>query len=245
MWDVRAATRVAASDARYLTMYSSIDTAFNHRHLYVCHPGAPARVCFDFGNPRMWLHVPIDEEAAEALRLYPATALPPFADLRPRSWGLPLESAMLEEAVEKRLEGQLRLAREAHGGLPTRMDGHLAQLLHVALASCEQERAWGSAWRGAVSPECEGVESASLLFEGLVRNVCAPDEVLRAVPVQFCHLRVSLFWPALADRPSVREVLASPPATVFAVRARIVSYPEGAVAVWVAVAAKSKAGTGR
>jgi len=78
------------------------------------------------------------------------------------------------------------------------------------------------------------------LFEGIIRRACATGELFRAVPVQFNHLRVSLFWPALSERLAVREVLASPAAAAFALRARVVAYPEGAVACWVLLAARGR-----
>jgi len=130
----------------------------------------------------------------------------------------------MEEAIEQRIAGALRAHRDV-AGLSTRFDDHLGQLLHVALANCEFERALGVAHVAD--------------FEALARRVCAEDEVLQAVPAQFNHLRVSHFWPALGDRPTVRAILAAGPRASprFGVRARVVPYPEGAVAVWVLVAA--------
>ena len=105
------------------------------------------------------------------------------------------------------------------------VDRHLGQLLHVALVNLEYER--------------RGMQSQSSVFENLATRVCAPGEVLRATPVQFNHLRVSLFWPALSQRSTVQEILAKPQAS-FAVRCRVVLQPETTVATWVLLAAKGR-----
>merc|ERR1712046_324251 len=113
----------------------------------------------------------------------------------------------------------------AHGtaaGLPAAIDLHLGQLLHVALVNCELDRV--------------GTTSYSALFESLIKHVCSSDEVFRAVPVQFNHLVLSQFWPALTNRPAVRALLDCDARSVIGVRARIVPFPEGAVAVWVLLA---------
>merc|ERR1740123_2132785 len=162
-----------------------------------------ARTSFDFSDPRRWLAVPLDGEALEELRIHPACRQPPFADLRPRIWGLPVDAPMIEEAIERRIEDH--------------------ELLHVALVNYELERL--------------GIPQQTSLFESLILRVCAADHVFRAVPVQFNHLRVSLYWPTLSDRLAARELLAVPAPGVVAVRARVVAYPEGAVAAWILIAA--------
>lgn len=222
-WDPRAALPFTADEPRYLASYSSIDTVFNHRRVLICHADAAARVTFDFTDPRAWLSAPLAAEAVDILRLQPAAGQ--FSDLRPKSWGLPAETEVIEEAIEMRLAAAIKAHREA-AGLPTATDPHLAQLLHVALANCELER--------------QGLPSQAASFEVMARRACAVGEVLTAVPVQFNHLKVSLYWPALSDRQTVREVLAAPAGTSFAVRARVVLYPEGCVAVWVLVAGRGK-----
>ncbi|CAE7030824.1 cep76 [Symbiodinium sp. KB8] len=193
--------------------------------MHVCHEEELQHVCYDFSDPRSWLAAPVDQEILDVLRLYPSTFCPGIADLALKMWPPPMDSEPLEEAIESKLGAAIRSHREA-AGLPTRLDSHLAQLLHVALVNCECER--------------RGLPSQAAVFEGLASRVCAPGEVLRATPVQFNHLRVSLFWSALSDRSSIREVLASPATTAFAVRARVVRQPEDAVAVWVLIAAKGK-----
>ncbi|CAK0800948.1 unnamed protein product, partial [Prorocentrum cordatum] len=225
-WDPRTASRVTMDDPRYLAAYTSIDAVFNHRRLYVCHSETAARVSFDFGDARLWLAVPLDEEAVDLLRLYPMGPQPPYAALRPRLWPLPAEAEELECAIEQRISMAVQAHREA-AGLPTRFDEHLAQLLHVVLSGCEAERS--------------GSQPRASLFEAIARRECGPHEVLQAIPVQFNHLRLSYFWPALVDRPSVRELLATPPpAASFAVRARVVPFPEGVVAVWVVLAGRGR-----
>ncbi|CAE8632165.1 unnamed protein product, partial [Polarella glacialis] len=211
--------------AKYLASYSSVDTVFNDRSILVCHVDSVARVSYDFSDPRCWLRAPLDSEVFEALRLYPSTVSPPFADLSVRRWPGSWELEALEEAIEQRVASSVRSHREA-SGFTTVFHSHIAQLLQVALANCELERVWGT--------------SQACVFESLAKRVCGAGEVLRAVPVQFNHLKVSLFWPALSDKTAVREVLAAPPATAFAVRAKVVQYPEGAVAAWVLLAAKGR-----
>mmetsp|Transcript_76645 Transcript_76645/g.248081 ORF Transcript_76645/g.248081 Transcript_76645/m.248081 type:complete len:270 (-) Transcript_76645:228-1037(-) len=193
-----------------------------------------AATVFDLRDTRCWLTVPLDPSATsgarfsdaaspESLRLYSSRHNSPFADLRPRCWGLPVESESIEESIEHRLAGILQAHREA-AGLSTRFDDHLSQLLQVALVNCELERATGVA--------------GSSTFEDIMRRYCDAEEVLQAVPVQFNHLKVSHYWPMLSDRPTVRTLLAAPAAsTAFALRARVVPYPEGVVAVWVLLAA--------
>eukprot|EP00930_Biecheleria_cincta_P041598 TRINITY_DN28536_c0_g1_i2.p1 TRINITY_DN28536_c0_g1~~TRINITY_DN28536_c0_g1_i2.p1 ORF type:complete len:666 (+),score=98.49 TRINITY_DN28536_c0_g1_i2:81-2000(+) len=224
-WDPQQTSRFTADDARYLASYSSVDTVFNNRQILICHAGALARTSFDFSDPRSWVRAPLDDEALDVLRLYPSTACPRFADLAVKRWPLSWELEQLEEAVEQRIAGAVRSHREA-AGLATSFDSHIAQLLQVALANYESERT--------------GAPSQASTFEMLAKRVCGPAEVLRALPVQFNHLRVSLYWPAMVDRPAVREVLAAPPSTTFAVRARIALYPEGAVAAWILLAAKGR-----
>merc|ERR1712032_359825 len=221
-WDVRSAVRTRADEAQYLAGYTSIDAVFDDRRLFVCQAETVARTPFDFSDPRHWLAVPLDGEALEELRIYPVCRQPPFSDLRPRTWGLPIDAPTIEEAIERRIEEQVRLHREA-AGLPTTFNSHLSQLLHVALVNYELERL--------------GITRQTSLFESLILRVCAADHVFRAVPVQFNHLRVSLFWPTLSDRPAAREVLAVPAPGEVAVRARVVAYPEGAVAAWILIAA--------
>eukprot|EP00747_Dinoflagellata_sp_TGD_P096368 gnl/TRDRNA2_/TRDRNA2_166821_c4_seq1.p1 gnl/TRDRNA2_/TRDRNA2_166821_c4~~gnl/TRDRNA2_/TRDRNA2_166821_c4_seq1.p1 ORF type:complete len:634 (-),score=111.08 gnl/TRDRNA2_/TRDRNA2_166821_c4_seq1:143-2044(-) len=224
-WDPRGPVQIRMDDPRYLASYTSIDAVFNDRRLLICHAGAAARVSADFGDPRCWLSVPLDEEVLETLRMYPAKMRAPFADIKPRVWGLPVEAEKIEMAVESRLASAVRARREAVG-LSTTFDEHLSQLLHVALAGSELERATGGPGYGHI-------------FEGLVKRVCSADQTFRAVPVQFNHLQVSRFWAAMSDRQAVREVLGSPASATFGLRARAVSYPEGAVAVWVLLAVRS------
>merc|ERR1712150_192912 len=151
---------------------------------------------------------------------YPGTCQPPFADLRPRMWDPPFDKEVLQEIVENQLCDCVRAHREAMG-LPTIFDGHLGQLLHVALVNCELDR---------VGSPCH-----AHVFENLLRRICSADEVFRAVPVQFNHLRVSLFWSTLSSHIVVRELLSAPPSSFFALRIHLVSYPENATAVWVSL----------
>eukprot|EP00928_Gymnodinium_smaydae_P042789 TRINITY_DN28783_c0_g1_i1.p1 TRINITY_DN28783_c0_g1~~TRINITY_DN28783_c0_g1_i1.p1 ORF type:complete len:641 (-),score=92.73 TRINITY_DN28783_c0_g1_i1:66-1988(-) len=227
-WDVRTSVRISVDNATYLTTYSSVDLVFNNYRLLICCADTAARTTFDFSDPRCWLPVPIHGKDLDALRLYPSTRCTPFADLRPRLWSLPCEPECIEEAIEKRLAAAVRAHREA-AGLQTLFDEHLGQLLQVALANCELERL------GASCTQAPG-------FEEIIRQVCAEGEVFRAVPVQFNHLRISLYWPTLSDRPPVRELLAlsaGPPR--FAVRARVVVYPEGCVAAWATLGVRARA----
>lgn len=227
-WDVRSGARTRVDDVQFLTAYSSVDVVFNHRRLLVCHAQAAAHVAFDFSDPRCWLQVPLDDEALAALRLYPERHRPPFSDLRLQAWTLPADPGIMEEAIERRLAEAVRRHRQA-AGFATAFDEHLSQLLRVALVNCEQERVGG-----------DGAAAHGALFESLVRRVCGHDEVFRAVPVQFNHLRVSLYWPALIDRVAVREVLASRAHSALALHVRILPYPEGAVAIWVILAVRGR-----
>lgn len=224
-WDPQLSSRFAADDPKYLASYSSVDTIFNNRRILICHAGQLARTSFDFSDPRCWIPAPLDDEALDVLQLYTSNGGSGFVDLTVKRWALSWELEQLEEAIEQRIAGAIRSHREA-AGLATSFDSHIAQLLQVALANYESERT--------------GAPSQASTFEGLAKRVCGPAEVLRALPVQFNHLRVTLYWPAMVERPAVREVLAAPPSTAFAVRARIALYPEGAVAAWVLLAAKGK-----
>merc|ERR1712187_334875 len=150
-----------------------------------------------------------------------------FADLKPRLTSLPLEvdAEAIEESIEQQIENHVRTHREATGH-QTVFDRHLSQLLHVALANLESQRV-GS------------YQDLPPTFEDMVKMVCGRDQVLKAIPVQFNHLKISMYWPTLSDRQNVREALsqlAGPPA--FVVRARLVPYPEGAIAVWVMLAVR-------
>jgi len=220
-WDVRSAERTPADDPHYLASYTSLDVVFNHRRLLLCRSDTVARASLDFGNPRCWLNVPLDDEALSELKLYPTVHLPPFADLRPKVWGLPLELEAIEEMVERRLTDMVIAHRQA-AGLPTAIDAHLGQLLQVALVNCELERV--------------GQPAQAALFESLIKHVCTAEQVFRAVPVQFNHLNMSQFWPALSARPAVRALLDCDARSVIGLRARIVQFPEGTVATWVVLA---------
>jgi len=137
---------------------------------------------------------------------------------------LEVDAEAIEESIEQRIEDHVRTHREA-AGLRTTFDKHLSQLLHVALANLESRRV--------------GISHYSPTFEDMVKMVCSRDQMLKAIPVQFNHLRISTYWPTLIDRHNVREALSQsigPPA--FAVRARLVSYPEVAIAVWVMLAVR-------
>eukprot|EP00929_Paragymnodinium_shiwhaense_P111898 TRINITY_DN80172_c0_g1_i1.p1 TRINITY_DN80172_c0_g1~~TRINITY_DN80172_c0_g1_i1.p1 ORF type:complete len:666 (-),score=123.53 TRINITY_DN80172_c0_g1_i1:91-2088(-) len=223
-WDTRVGLRISADSPQYLTTYSSIDFVFNDRRLHVCHADSAARATFDFSDPRCWLPVPLNVADTEELRLYPASRNPPFADLKAKLWALPMDAEVIEETIEQRLLVAMRSHREALG-LGTAVDEHLAQLMHLALVDLEAQRI-GNA----------GTES---YFADVVQRVCAAGEVFRAIPVQFNHLRLSLFWPTLSERSEVREALAlSAGPIAFAVRARVVLYPEGVVAAWVLFAVR-------
>ncbi|CAJ1415810.1 unnamed protein product [Effrenium voratum] len=216
LWDPRTAAKIRADEPRYLSSFSSVDTVFNHRRVLVCHQEDLAQVSYDFSDPRSWLPAPLEQEVLDVLQLYPCKSCPGFAELSLRTWKVHWDLETLEETIEERLAVALRNHREALG-LKTVMDQHVAELLHVALVNLESER--------------RGMPSQASVFEALAGRVCRPGEVLRATPVQFNHLRVSLFWPALSDRPTVREVLAQA-AHSFAVRCRVVLLPEGAKSVW-------------
>lgn len=224
-WDVRSVRRINTSDASYLSSYSSIDTLFNDRRMLVCHAGIAARASFDLSDFQSWLSVPFDDEAASTLSLYPALRRPPFADLRPKVWPLPTQTDTIEQVIEERLTRHVQTHRESVG-LPSHFDEHLGQLLHFALYNCESERL--------------GIESQAGVFARIVRRLCLAEEEFRAVPMQFNHLRLSHFWPRLSDRMEVRDLLAAPASATFAVRARVASYPEGAVVTWVALALLSR-----
>ena len=222
-WDPQTGSRMRADDPAFLKSVSSVDTVFNHKRILVCHCQEPLDISFDFTDRRSWLWAPVDEEMLDVLRLYPCRKCPGFADLMLRNWNPTWNVESLEEAIEDRLLAAIRTHREALGNI-TMVDRHLGQLLHVALVNLECER------RGM---------SSQAVFENLATKVCAPGEVLRATPVQFNHLRVSLFWPALSQRSSVQEMLAKPHAS-FAVRCRVVLQPETTVATWVLLAAKGR-----
>ena len=162
-WDVRAGARIGASEQAYLAAYSSIDVVFDDRDMYVCNKTSVVNLSFDFGDPRCWIPVPLrlSDESSAVLRIYPACAQPPFADLRPRCWSLPVELETLEEVVEHRLSENVRAQREVVG-FSTKFDDHLAQLLHVAVANCEWERL--------------GV-SDSMPFSQMIERACSPGEV--------------------------------------------------------------------
>lgn len=220
-WDPKG-IKFSADEPQYLSSYSSVDTVFNHCRMMICRADNAARTSYDFSDSRVWLAAPLDNEALELMRLHSCTRNPPFADFRPQVWKKTWQSEVVEEAVEQRLSAALRAYREA-AGLPTRFDPHLAQLLHVALANCEWER--------------NGLPSQATTFQALAKRACRSGEILRAVPVQFNHLKVSLFWTALSSRATVAEVIMTPPSTRFAVRARAVVLPEKTIAVWVMIAA--------
>lgn len=222
-WDPTSASRFSADDPRYLKSISSVDTVFNHRRILVSHNDELSQVSFDFSDHRSWLWAPMDEEMLDVLRIYPCRRCPGFADLLLHRWSPSWNVETLEEVIEDRLLTAIRSHRGASGST-TIVDRHLAQLLHVALVNLESER--------------RGMQQASS-FETLATRICAPGEVLRASPVQFNHLRVSLFWPALSQRSTVQEILAKPRAS-FAVRCRVVLHPEGAVATWILLAAKGR-----
>eukprot|EP00913_Durusdinium_trenchii_P031718 g29704.t1 len=222
-WDLRTASRVRG-DSKALRSFGSVDTVFNHRRVLVCHQEELAHVSYDFSDPRSWLAAPVDEEVLDILRLYPCRRCPGFADLALRCWAPSWKAETLEEAIEDRLLAAIRSHREALGQ-STVVDHHLAELLQVAVVNLESER------RGAASQAC--------FFETLATRVCAPGEVLRATPVHFNHVRVSLFWPSLHQRASVQEVLAKS-RCAFAVRCRVVLHPENTVATWVLLAAKGR-----
>ena len=223
-WDPQTGSRLRADDPAFLKSLCSMDTIFNHRRILVCHNEEPSQVSFDFSDHRSWLWAPVDEEMLDVLRLYPCRKCPGFADLLLHRWSPSWNVETLEEAIEDRLLAAIRTHREALGNI-TMVDRHLGQLLHVALVNLEYER--------------RGMQSQSSVFENLATRVCAPGEVLRATPVQFNHLRVSLFWPALSQRSTVQEILAKPQAS-FAVRCRVVLQPETTVATWVLLAAKGR-----
>merc|ERR1712203_1128258 len=122
-----------------------------------------------------------------------------------------------------RVASEVRRHREA-ARLPVHFDKHLAQLLQMALVDLEAGRSCG--------------QPNPSMFETIVRRVCPAGETFKAVPVQFNHLQVSLYWPALSDRQTARELLAAPAAVFFAIRARVTVYPEGAIAAWVMLAAR-------
>ena len=223
-WDPQTGSRLRADDPAFLKSLCSMDTIFNHRRILVCHNEEPSQVSFDFSDHRSWLWAPVDEEMLDVLRLYPCRKCPGFADLLLHRWSPSWNVETLEEAIEDHLLAAIRTHREALGNI-TMVDRHLGQLLHVALVNLEYER--------------RGMQSQSSVFENLATRVCAPGEVLRATPVQFNHLRVSLFWPALSQRSTVQEILAKPQAS-FAVRCRVVLQPETTVATWVLLAAKGR-----
>lgn len=222
-WDLRTASRVRG-DSKALRSFGSVDTVFNHRRVLVCHQEELAHVSYDFSDPRSWLAAPVDEEVLDILRLYPCRRCPGFADLALRCWAPSWKAETLEEAIEDRLLAAIRSHREALGQ-STVVDHHLAELLQVAVVNLESER--------------RGAASQASVFETLATRVCARGEVLRATPVHFNHVRVSLFWPSLHQRASVQEVLAKS-RCAFAVRCRVVLHPENTVATWVLLAAKGR-----
>lgn len=224
-WDPLHGSRIRASEPEYLTSYSCIDTVFNHRRLYIGKVTSIAHARYDFGDPRFWIPSPLDAPEASmpgALKLYVTSQRTPYADLRPRSWPLPLDNDALEEVIERRLSEAVRVHRN-FVGVQTKWDSHMSYLLHVALANYELERIGGP--------------SQSDLFENLIRRICVPSEVFRAIPAQFDHLRLELYWPALRSRSE--DLLSLPASATFALRAKVIPYPEGITACWVLLGVKS------
>ena len=215
-WESLTGQRIPVDDPRVHRFYRKVGCVFNHQSFYanIQVDDIVANTSWDLHNEGMWKAM-----APEMLGGLVGTSkllplLPPISN---------------PQSEEIRIEGELRkMVKEMRerGDLLTHWDDDLAYLLSPALANYELDR-------------IGGVTFGNEEFQQSIKRYVPEGHTFKAFPTQFSHLNSNEMMGAMARASIAVDILQTRGDTVrFALRIKVIAYPEEICAVWIMLAVR-------
>jgi centrosomal protein CEP76 len=206
--------------------YKTIGCLFNHRNFYAnIQPLTNVDTCsFNLRDQSKWKSM--SEDAIQTI-CNPSTAASSTMLHMP-----PLCQNMLDSTlVSNDLERQLRLLTASHRqeiGLMTAWDDTLSYILSPALASYENERV-------------TGLSVGNEEFDQAIKLAIPDGHSFKAFPIQFIHRNARRIFAACLKSSVCEEIVACRGDQIkLALRVKVFTYPDNAIAVWVMFACRYK-----
>ena len=198
--------------------YLTAGCCFNHNTFYANIQASENAVTtsFDLNCEESWKQLnPLK------LRMVPKFPNPPLL------W-IPMDARKIEIDIEAAVRKILSEQREGEG-LRTSFDDSLSFAIAQALAAYEEQRVTG------VAPELS-------LFHQCVKGKIGDGKTFKGVPLNTSHISARKILASFNGTPSGRELTTIVGEDLkFAIRAKVIVYPESVVSVWVMLAAYYRA----
>ena len=215
-WESLTGQRLLSDDPRVHRFYRKVGCVFNNKSFYgnIQVDDIVANTCWDLQNESMWK--PMAPEMLGAL--VGSSKLLPL---------LPLMNNPQNE--ELRVENELKnliIGYRERMDLLTHWDDDLAYLLSPALVNYELDRI------GSVT---FGNEE----FQQSIKRYVPEGHTFKAFPSQFLHLKINEMMSSICKSSIAVDILQTRGDTVrFALRLKIIPYPEEICAVWIMLAVR-------
>lgn len=215
-WESLTGQRIPADDPRVHRFYRKVGCVFNHKSFYgnIQIDDIVANTCWDLQNESMWKSM-----APEILSgLIGTSKLLPLLP--------PLSSPQTEELrIENELKKLIFAYRERMDML-SHWDEDLGYLLSPALVNYELDR-------------IGNVTFGSEEFQQSIKSYVPEGHTFKAFPTQFSHLKVNDMMSSICKNSVALDILQTRGDTVrFALRVKIIPYPENVNAVWAMLAVR-------
>eukprot|EP01017_Pseudomicrothorax_dubius_P028424 TRINITY_DN3372_c0_g1_i6.p1 TRINITY_DN3372_c0_g1~~TRINITY_DN3372_c0_g1_i6.p1 ORF type:complete len:215 (+),score=41.33 TRINITY_DN3372_c0_g1_i6:19-663(+) len=205
-----------AEDPRVRNQFRKIHAIFNHKSFFanMQEEDMPFKVFLNIKDPTLWKAMGEDN-----LKILKTTQnldglIPAIADVIPE-----------EMSIETRLKAKLAEYR-TDLQIGTRFDEKMSYFLTTSLINYEFERLTGQTF-------------AAEEFQDAVRNYVPSGHTFKAFPIQMVTKDISKIFRALKNAPKCDEIMRTKGDQVyFAIKVRIVPYPEKIFALWISVAVR-------
>lgn len=215
-WESLTGQRLNVDDPRVHRFYRKVGCVFNHKHFYgnIQADDVVSNTCWDLHNETLWKPMAGDilERLVGTSKLVPL--LPPIPDVTS-------EELRLENEVKKLISSY----RERND-LLTHWDDELSYLLSPALVNYELDR-------------IGGVTYGNEEFQQSIKRYVPEGHTFKAFPSQFLGLKPNEIMNGFCKNSVGIDVLQTRGDTVrFAIRIKVVAYPEEISAVWAMLAVR-------
>jgi centrosomal protein CEP76 len=215
-WESLTGQRMAVDDPRVHRFYRKVGCVFNHKHFFgnIQADDVVANTCWDLDNENLWKSMACDvlERLVGASKLVPL--LPPITNVAS-------EELRLENEVKK-----LIFNYRERNDLLTHWDDELSYLLSPALVNYELDR-------------IGGVTYGNEEFQQSIKRYVPEGHTFKAFPSQFLGLKANEIMNGFCKNSVGIDVLQTRGDTVrFAIRIKVVPYPEEISAVWAMLAVR-------
>jgi centrosomal protein CEP76 len=217
-WEPSTGIRCAQSSGQH--SYLTVGCCFNHNSFFANVQSSDNAVTalFDFSHEEQWKQLD-----SLKLRMVPKFPNPPLL------W-IPMDARRIEVDIEAQMRKALAEQRESDG-LRTVYDDSLGFALSQALTTYEAQRVTGNTSNEDLA-----------MFQQCVKGKIGDGKTFKGLPLNTSHISPRKILSSFNGTPSGRELLTIVGEDLkFAVRAKVIVYPESVVSVWVMLAAYYRA----